>query len=84
MMNIERFKLIDFVLFCMLGGSAMASLLTGTPDDYDFKIVFVICLGFMFLGNAVKYSNLLIYALSVKKNSRLNDRRSKNKSLKND
>ena len=84
MVNIERFKLIDFVLFCMLGGSALASLLTGKPDDYDFKIVFVICLGFMFLGNAVKYSNLLIYALSVKKNSRLNNVRSKNKSLKND
>ena len=84
MVNIERFKLIDFVLFCMLGGSALASLLTRTPDDYDFKIVFVICLGFMFLGNAVKYSNLLIYVLSVKKNSRLNDRGTKNKSLKND
>jgi len=68
MTDLKKFKLIDLIIFWLLI-ALFGKLLLQSSDYENRRLYIVICLGFLYLGNAIKYSNLLILNLSHKQQS---------------
>ena len=68
MTELKKFKLIDLIIFWLLI-ALFGKLLLQSSDYENRRLYIVICLGFLYLGNAIKYSNLLILNLSQKQQS---------------